>query len=253
MFFILSKIFSFLFSPLNWFFILIIVAFIQKNKKQHKQYLYTAVIILYIFSNNSLFQTVNSVWSKKAVKHTQNSSYTYAIIPGGMANFDEEVKRIRFSESADRLFQAIYLYKNKQVKKLLISGGSGNVLDPELRESEIIRDYLIHIGVPENDILIESKSKNTYQNAQFTAKILNKNNFTDSCLLITSAMHMRRAQACFKKAGIKIKPYPVSQILKTYKYSPDNVLLPKAEALNSWQQLIHEIVGFIVYWLLGYI
>ncbi len=251
MFFILSKIFSFLFSPLSWFFILLLFAFFRKNKKQKKQLLYTAVFILYIFSNNSLFHLANSVWSKKAIKLPQNAAYNYAIVPGGMANFDDKVKRIRFSESADRLFQAIYLYKSNKVKKLLISGGSGNILYPELRESEIIRNYLIRIGIPPKDILIENNSKNTYQNAQFTAKILKRSNFTDTCLLITSSMHMRRAQACFEKAGVKVKPFPVSQILSKYRYSPDNLFLPNAKALNSWQQLMHEIAGYIVYWLRG--
>jgi uncharacterized SAM-binding protein YcdF (DUF218 family) len=228
-------------------------AFFRKNKKQKKQLLYTAVFILFIFSNNSLFHLANTVWSKKAIKLPQNTTYTYAIIPGGMANFDDKVKRIRFSASADRLFQAIYLYKNKKVKNLIISGGSGNILYPELRESEIIRSYLIRIGIPSKNILIENKSKNTYENALFTANVLKEKNFSDSCLLITSAMHIRRAEACFKKAGIKVKPYPVSQILDKYRYSPDNLFIPNAEALNSWQQLIHEIAGYIVYWLRGYI
>ena len=64
-------------------------------------------------------------------------------------------------------------------------------------------------------------------------------------------MHIRRAQACFEKAGVKVKPFPVSQILSKYRYSPDNLFLPNAKALNSWQQLMHEIAGYIVYWLRG--
>ena len=253
MFFIISKIFAFFLNPLSWFFVLTISAYFIKNTKQKKRFIYAAVILLYLFSNNSLYHLANSLWIEKAVKLPGNAHYEYAIVPGGMANFDDKVQRIRFSASADRLFQAILLYKTGKVSKLFISGGSGTILYPELLESEIVKDYLIKTGIPQQDILIENRSRNTYQNAQFTARILKEKNFTDTCLLITSALHIPRATACFTKAGIKVKAYPSNQVLDKYRYSPDNLILPSAEALNNWQQLLHEIAGYFVYWLRGYI
>ena len=54
------------------------------------------------------------------------------------------------------------------------------------------------MGIPENDIIIENKSRNTHENAFYTAQLFEKNGFSKSNnLLITSSMHMRRAQACF--------------------------------------------------------
>jgi len=253
MFFILSKIFSFLLNPLSWVFILLGFAYFLKNQKRRKYIFYTAIAVLYVFSNNSLFHLVDLVWSEKAINLPQNKQYEYAIVLGGMANFDDEIQRIRFSASADRLLQTVLLYKTGKAKKIIISGGSGSILYPEQIESEIVRNYLIETGIPAKDILIENKSKNTHENAFYTAKLLQNMNFMDTCILVSSAMHIKRAKACFTKEGIKVKAYPVSQTLNKYRFSPDNLLFPNAEALNGWQQLLHEIAGFIVYWMRGYI
>ena len=170
-----------------------------------------------------------------------------------MANFDDNVKRIKFSASSDRLMQAINLYKTSYIEKIIISGGSGSILYPEIIESEIVREYLIQIGITSQDILIENKSKNTQQNANYTANLLNKVNFKDSCLLITSSIHIKRANACFKKAGIKTRPYPTNQSDYKFKYSPQNLFLPDPAILNSWNQLLHEIAGYLIYWVKGYV
>lgn len=253
MFFILSKIFSFLFSPLSWVFILFVVAFLLKSKRKQKIAFYAAIAVLYLFSNNYLYHLTAAGWSIKPVMLEKKAHYKYAIVLGGMANYDKEVKRIKFSESADRLFQALSLYKNGYFDKFIIVGGSGSILQPEMIESELVRSYLLQVGIPEKDILIENKSKNTRENALFTAELLNTQNIGDSCLLITSSVHIRRARACFKKAGVKAKAYPVNQLDASFQFSPGSLLLPEASVLGNWQLLIHEMAGYIVYWLKRYL
>lgn len=253
MFFLLSKILSFLFSPLSWIFILLIISFFHKKAKWKKKLIYTAVAILYLFSNNYIFYLAASKWNVKPIKLESNEKFKYAIVLGGMANFDDELKRIKFSEAVDRLLQAIRLYKTGHIEKIIISGGSGSILYPEMIESEIIRTYLIEIGIPKSDILIENKSKNTRQNAIFTAELLKRKNNHDTCLLISSSIHIRRAVGCFEKAGIKTLPYPTNQLDPVFKFSPGNLLLPDPAILNSWKLLIHEIAGYFIYWLRGYL
>lgn len=253
MFFLISKIFSFLINPLSWVFILLIFAFFLKNKQKKKITIYMAVAVLYLFSNNYLYFLAASGWNIKPVRLKNSEHYKYAIVLGGMANFDEELERIKFSEAADRLFQTIGLYKTGYIDKFVVVGGSGSLLYPEMIESELVRSYLLQIGIPENDILIENKSKNTYENALFTAELLEQQNFRDSCLLVTSASHIRRAKACFTKAGVKVKGYPTNQLDTDFRYSPAALLLPDASILGNWQLLIHEMLGYTVYWLKGYL
>jgi uncharacterized SAM-binding protein YcdF (DUF218 family) len=253
MFFLLSKIFSFLFSPLSWIFILLIIAFFLKNRQKKKITIYIAAAVLYLFSNNYLYFLAATGWNIKPISLKNSEHYKYAIVLGGMANFDKEVERIKFSEAADRLFQTISLYKTGHIDKFIIVGGSGSILYPETIESEIVRTYLLQIGIPESDILIENKSKNTHENALFTAKLLKRQNYRDSCLLVTSSFHIRRAKACFAKAGIKVKAYPTNQLDADFKFLPAAFLMPDASILSNWQLLIHEMLGYIVYWFKGYL
>jgi len=253
MFFLLSKIFSFLFNPLSWIFILLIVAFFLKNRQKKKMTIYIAVAVLYLFSNNHLYFLAASGWNIKPISLKNSEHYKYAIVLGGMANFDEELGRIKFSEAADRLFQTIGLYKTGYIDQFIIVGGSGSILYPEKIESEIVRTYLLQIGIPENDILIENKSKNTHENALFTAELLEQQNYRDSCLLVTSSFHARRAKACFSKVGVKVKAYPTNQLDADFKFSPAVLLFPDASVLGNWQLFIHEISGYVVYWLKGYL
>ena len=253
MFFFLSKIFSFLFSPLSWVFILLIIAFFIKKSKAKKNLIYIAIATLYLFSNAYIFHITASKWNVKPTKLKNNERYKYAIVLGGMANFDEELKRIKFSESVDRLLQAISLYKKGNIEKIIISGGSGSILYPEMIESEIVRNYLLQIGIPEFDILTENQSKNTRQNALFTSQLLNTKDSHDTCLLISSSSHMRRAIGCFEKTGIKTHPYSTNQLDPVFKFSPGKLLLPDPAILNSWKLLIHEIAGYMIYRIKGYI
>jgi uncharacterized SAM-binding protein YcdF (DUF218 family) len=63
-------------------------------------------------------------------------------------------------------------------------------------EAEIIARELQEIGVPREDVILENKSKNTFQNAQFSAAIIQEQK-PDYAVLVTSGFHMKRALKYF--------------------------------------------------------
>src|SRR5258706_7873052 len=71
----------------------------------------------------------------------------------------------------------------------------------------MVKKFLVEIGIPPEDIIIENKSNNTYENAIFTKEILQRDFPNGRFLLFTAAFHMRRAVACFKKVGMEVTPY----------------------------------------------
>ncbi len=253
MFFILSKLSAFAANPLFWIFIILIFALFAGNSVKRKRRLFTAVILLFIFSNSAIYRYSNLIITEKPIPVSElDASYDFGIVLGGIASFDSISNRIVFGETADRLNQAVYLYHKQIIKKILISGGSGYLFDKQQIEAVFLSDYLKNTGIPAKDIIIEKKSKNTYQNAQNTAKLLAELNFKNKALLITSATHMLRAKKCFEKAGISVDIFPVNYNL-SYKQSFDDYLIPKADILNKWEQLLHEIIGLLTYKLTGYI
>ena len=76
---------------------------------------------------------------------------------------------------------------------------------------EILKEW----GIPSEAVLIEGRSRNTYENAIETKKLL-KARQIDKILLITSALHMPRALATFRTAGIDAIPSPSGYSIVNY-------------------------------------
>jgi uncharacterized SAM-binding protein YcdF (DUF218 family) len=158
-----------------------------------------------------------------------------------------------YSQSVDRLMQTIVLYKSGKIKKILLSGGSGSMTRPDERESNIILKVLESTGIPRGDVIVENDSRNTYENAAYTTKLLKKDYPGQHYLLITSMFHMRRSAACFKKTGLTFDTFPVDPRGNYHDYTPESALIPNAGAFLLWDALIHEWVGMATYKIMGYI
>ena len=114
-------------------------------------------------------------------------------------------------------------------------------------EAVVIANFLRKYGVDERAILIEGRSRNTHENAVEAGRIL-KDLGTPPVLLVTSAAHMPRAVASFRKAGIDVIPSPTDY--HTYNTVEISILdiLPSASALNASSEAIREWAGYGVYW-----
>ena len=253
MFFFISKILSFLITPILWIFTLLLFAFISKNPKRKKRCLIGAVVLFYFFSNTFLLNEVSRLWEIPATPYKELKTYDVGIVLSGMLRYDIAMDRIQFESGADRLFQAVELYKTGVIKKILITGGSGNIESAYVKEALFARRYLLTIGIPDKDIWIESDSRNTRENAVFTKQLIDKKEYMDGkFLLITSARHMRRSLACFKKVGINAEPYSVDRDTGPVRRFSLYFLIPNAETLVKWESIFHEWIGLLVYKIKGY-
>jgi uncharacterized SAM-binding protein YcdF (DUF218 family) len=125
-------------------------------------------------------------------------------------------------------------------------------LKKEWIEAQVIKKKLISLGVPSDCILTENKSLNTYQNALYSSIILEKEKSQSSFLLITSAYHIKRAKACFRKQGFDIECFPVDRLGDSPRFVYSQ-FFPQQALFSKWDYLLHEIFGFIVYKAVGYI
>lgn len=110
-------------------------------------------------------------------------------------------------------------------------------------------------GVDPEDILIESTSRNTHQNAVHVKQLLKEHGLFDKKhVLLTSSYHMRRAAGCFRKEDFKILEFSTdfSTALPQYRYNI-SMFMPSVQVLEGWEFLIKEWVGYIVYWMVGYL
>jgi uncharacterized SAM-binding protein YcdF (DUF218 family) len=176
------------------------------------------------------------------------------ILTGGTTNEENFPKENLFlGKSADRIAQAIQLYKNGKIRKILISGGEISVFGKmPKKEVEEIAKYLIISGIPRDSIFMETHAQNTRENAINCSKILKKHFKNQSFLLITSGFHLRRASACFEKANIKIDTFGANYLSHERVYNW-YIILPKEEHLAYSQLIFREIFGYCTYKAMGWI
>lgn len=236
--------------PLFWFFVLMIYSFFSKYKKNIQ---IIALSFLYICSNSFIVDEVGRWWEKYPVPKIEKTQ-ELAIVLGGIGRIDPTLKRIEFTSSADRLLKALELYHQRKVKRILITGGSGSILHPEDKEAMYIYQYLKNINIPDSVILIENESKNTYENAVFSAKLLDSLHIPKSnIVLVTSAYHLRRSIAVFEKQGFQnIIPFPAERTSGPRKFELDHCLLPHPDTMSTLYKYIHEWIGFIIYKIKSY-
>lgn len=229
-------------------------SFITKIEGRSKKLRIASLIVLYLSSNSFIVDECFRQWEPVTPDYDlQATKYDGAIILGGIGEIDMRLQKINFGWSSDRLFQVLPYYFQHRIKKIIFTGGSGSIEFPEKREGIYVKKYLASLGIPDSSMIIESNSKNTYENAIFTKKILDSLNFKGNFLLVTSAYHMPRAIAVFKKAGYtNLTPYITNKVSGARRMTPDHLLVPSSDALFSIHFLIHEWVGYIVYKLKGY-
>lgn len=254
MFFYLSKLLSFLFSPLVWIFSLFLYSFLTKVEGRAKRLRIVAFALLYICSNSFFVDECFRAWEPVTPDYDlMDTKYEGAIVLGGIGSIDLRLQKINFTGSGDRLFQALPLYYKGRIRKLIFTGGSGSIEFPEKREGIYVKKYLESIHFPDSALIVENESKNTYENAIFTKKILDSLHIDGDFLLVTSAYHMPRSLAIFRKAGYKhVTPYITNRSSGIRRYTFDHLFIPNPGALMGLEILIHEWIGYLTYKIKGY-
>ncbi|MEI6946523.1 ElyC/SanA/YdcF family protein [Paraflavisolibacter sp. H34] len=252
MFFVLSKLLFFLVMPITLLLACFLISFFTKKEKARKTSLALGIGLLLFFTNPFLANEAWLWWEYPPVPVSRVPQYDAAIILTGVTSQNKSPHdRIYTHKGADRLLHPLQLYKEGRVKKFIITGGSGSLGQTYSTEAAEFKKILLQSCVPAEAILVEDKSRNTHENALFTRKLLQQQPQLKKLLLVTSAFHMRRAEGCFKKAGIRADVYPADF------YSADRdfslyYLLPQETSLAHWQKLFHEILGYVVYKVVGY-
>lgn len=256
MFFYLSQFLSFLAMPLTIILILIVSGSVFIRRKWGKKCLWAGIGLLLFFTNPFLSNLALLSWETDFKSFEEIENYEIGIVLTGVTNLSKTATdRTFFNKGADRITHALQLYRLGKIKKILITGGQGLNPSNDQTEAEVLKRFLLMTGMPESDILIEEKSKNTAQNAEFTKAFLEKNNISTSqeFVLITSAFHMYRAKGCFDKVSLKTVTFPTDYYSHDIKYDIPALIYPDANSITYWHKLVKEWIGIMIYKLMGYL
>jgi uncharacterized SAM-binding protein YcdF (DUF218 family) len=255
MFFILSKTLNFLVLPFSLVFIALVLSVIVRREPWRKRFFWTGFILLIFFSNDFISNEIMQAWEVDTKPFKEIRPREVGIVLTGVTqSFIQPDDRIYFQRGADRVTHTIQLYKLGLIKKIIVSGGSGRLFKEAEPEANKFKRVMVMAGVAAGDIILENKTRNTYESAIAVKKMLDSLSYRETdCLLITSAFHMRRSIACYQKAGLNLEPFstdfygvPDKTFLRTF-------FLPSISGFILWEKLLKEWTGFVAYKLAGYI
>ena len=255
MFFFLSKILGYLLKPLVIIIGCLLLSWILRNPKWKKRLFIGGIAMLLFFSNEFIANEFMLGWEIKVTPFKDlGKTYEYGILLCGAAKSEVGPSdRVYIGSAADRINHTLQLYKLGHIKKILISGGSGRLIDIGEREADQLSSLLQLMGVPPDDILVENASRNTHESALEVKKVLEDIGTPTQCILITSAFHMRRSVACFEKVGWPLDHFSTDFLTHKRRFTPDVLLIPKSESIGMWNVMLKEWTGCIAYWVMGYI
>jgi uncharacterized SAM-binding protein YcdF (DUF218 family)/glycosyltransferase involved in cell wall biosynthesis len=194
-----------------------------------------AVLIAYLL----LFQTPLLWWVASPLQIVQPPAPSDAIVvfAGGVGESGKAGGGFQ-----ERVTQAVRLYRAGMAPRLIFS--SGFVFT--LREAEVMRAVAIANGIPADAIVLEEQAANTYQNVEYTRRILNDRQWT-RVLLVSSPYHMRRAMLTWKKVAPEITVIPTP--------APDSQFYTheRGASLEQIRGIVHEYAALINYWWRGWI
>ena len=262
-FLFLSKLLPLFIYPLGLSCILLLAALLLSYKRSRLAFvpILLALIILLIAGNVrvSNFLVKSLEWRYLPISKLPQAE---AIVVLGGVTRNVTFPRVipDLNERGDRLLYGAKLYKDGLAPLIILAGGRIQWFGGGNSEAKDMASILELMGIPPNAVILEPKSLNTYQNAFYTKEILQAKGI-NHILLVTSAMHMPRSLAIFKKQGINAIPAPTDFLVSKQELSEPNYsiesqilsFIPKTGNIDLTTQVMKEYIGTLIYRLRGWL
>jgi len=256
-FFISKMLRPILTSPLFLVILVVVAALVSlkaagRRQRLLKGFALGAVLLLGVVSVPAVVNTLARRWEgplPSLEQIIQKGPFDAIVVLGGALDpVLSAPRKIEGNDAFERLTATAELYRSGAAPLVVVSGGSGSITRPDHKEAPFMAELLSLMGVPDDAILREAASRNTYENAVYTKAILSQR-AARRIVLVTSAWHLPRSAAIFRKAGFDFETYPVDSLAEAPLYPAD--LFPDAWALTRFTRIFREWIGIAAYRLLG--
>lgn len=253
MFFVTSKLLVWLIYPFTLGLLLLVFAYLAvlwKRKTLFHCFFLMGLLLLYGFSIEPVADVLLRPLERRHLPENLSGLKADAIVvlagdvrKGVFPRDDIEV-------GGSRVLKGVRLYRRKAAPLIIMSGGSGDLFDPNFKEAELMKELAVELGVPRDKILVESQSRNTRENMARTKQLLDEIK-AGKIILVTSAFHIPRSLAILRKLGVDAVPAPSDFYVTDEKYDLFS-FVPDLGNLGRSSVAIKEHVGIYVYRLMGW-
>lgn len=163
---------------------------------------------------------------------TTSAKFVVVLGGGGVFNTPLPVTSQLNPFSLTRLLEGIRIHLENPHTKLVFTGKGPSVAMAHVAMS---------VGVDKADIIVEEESRDTKDEAMNVRKIVR----TEKFVLVTSASHMPRAMALFRKQGMEPIPFATGHLLRGKPRLRPDLFLPGAFTLYKSERAVYEYLGLM--------
>ncbi len=219
----------------------LILLFLARRKKVGTFFLLFGVLILGLLSfgpvSNSLLRPLEYRYPPLlTLQHIQNVKWV--VVLGGGHTSDPALPAISQLSRASlaRLVEGMRLYRGLPGSKLVLSGGKPF---ERIADARIMARAAIDMGARNQDLVLEETSKDTEEEAHLIQQMVGQ----DRIILVTSASHMPRSMALFRKLGMDPTAAPTDYLVKEGQKLNPGKFYPEAESLQKAERAFYEYLG----------
>lgn len=263
--FLLSKLLPQLLYPLGASLLLLIGGLLGRRRRWGAPLSLAGLALLWLASMPLLSRQLVRILEERAVSLTPDplpSADAVLVLGGGLVPPLPPRRRVEVSDAADRLLTGVDLIRQGKAPWLVVSGGRVSFAsgDPSPPEASYAATLAVSLGVPADRIVRSEAPRNTAEEALAMRAIARERGWR-SLLLVTSATHLPRATATFRRlSDLRIIPVACDFQLPTRSHSGQATggsllldLLPSAGALASTTTSLKEVLGLAAYRLRGWL
>lgn len=262
MFMFLSKALPPFIYPLGLACILIVLAiFLARRTGLQRVVLVLALLCLVLGGNSCVSNklTRSLEWQYLPPQEVPQAE-VIVLLSGGTAPAHPPRPMVEVNGAGDRVLYAAWLYKQGKADHILLTGGAVDWANRESTPAEEMADLLEMMGVPSQALWLEQESRNTYENALYSARLLQGKGI-ERILLVTSASHMPRSVKLFEAQGLEVVPLPVDYGATWRESEGDHGLdvrrlilglIPSADNMSATSRILKEYIGIFIYDLRGW-
>jgi uncharacterized SAM-binding protein YcdF (DUF218 family) len=237
---------------ITWVLVVSLIIFYRRREWVGLWVALVVLVIHFTFASplvaNLILAALEDIDTDTSSCNTAAESLPIVVLAGGVkinSSGPEQVESLHLA-SFRRAVAAARLANESQESLLVVSGGSGGVV----KEADLMSSLITRFGVSQNRIIKESTSRNTYESAVWTRRIIENLGFK-KIILVTSAIHTPRAAATFRKQKIELCTYPTDY--RWVKPVLPGALLPQISSLQKSTDALHEIGGLLWYRIKGWL
>ena len=253
--FYIAKVANYLLEPLyilSFFLLILVFLLLFTNFKKLTIFSAKFLLILFLFFG---YTPLSNFLLNKLEDFIKPSKYPVQqlkgiVLLGGSFNSglqSKERNEVSLNSSAERLTKVLEIYNKNPKILILFTGFSGELKPQGWSESDMAKKFFLEQGVRSENLIFENKSRNTFENINYSKDIIK--NYKGTWGLITSASHMPRSYFGFKRQGLILEPIIVD--FKTGTSPIFWISFNIGSGLSNWSTLLHEVVGISYYKITG--